>query len=158
MFNFCDCDSPLDEPQDNYSWQSGLCDCHTDMSNAIMTALFPCVTFGRIAEVLDEGESPRCVVFCSLYLVMMPLLCSQWMISSCYRRKLRRRYQLLNKPCGDTITHMFCPCCTLCQEYRELKHKGLDPALGWKGIVTQKARQNGNRQTTAPPPDQSMTR
>ncbi|KAK3426645.1 hypothetical protein EUGRSUZ_F03045 [Eucalyptus grandis] len=85
--------------------------------------------------------------------MMMPLLCFQWMISSGYRRKFRRCYWSLKEPCGDTITHMFCPCCALCQEYRELKYKGSFSFVGWKGFVTQKARQNGDRQTRAPPPD-----
>ncbi|KAF2594477.1 hypothetical protein F2Q70_00042798 [Brassica cretica] len=37
-------------------WRSGLFDCQEDQTNAVMTAILPCVTFGQIAEVLDEGE------------------------------------------------------------------------------------------------------
>ncbi|MCI00049.1 protein PLANT CADMIUM RESISTANCE 8-like, partial [Trifolium medium] len=37
-------------------WSTGLFDCHENQTNAVMTAFFPCVTFGQIAEVLDGGE------------------------------------------------------------------------------------------------------
>uniref|UniRef100_A0A7N0U949 Uncharacterized protein n=1 Tax=Kalanchoe fedtschenkoi TaxID=63787 RepID=A0A7N0U949_KALFE len=35
----------------------------------------------------------------------------------------------------DLCTHYCCECFALCQEYRELQHRGFDMALGWKGNV-----------------------
>ncbi|KAK9130905.1 hypothetical protein Sjap_011392 [Stephania japonica] len=96
-------------------WTSGLFDCHEDQTNAVMTAFLPCVTFGQIAEVLDEGEMT---------------LCSQWIMGSKYRNKLRRNYNLVEAPYEDWASALFCPCCSLCQEFRELKSRGIDPALG----------------------------
>ena len=120
-----------------------------------MTAFLPCVTFGQIAEVLDGGElskgpkaNPEFTIYsffkcflliliisgCHLgsfiYLLMMPALCSQWIMGSKYRRKLRKRYNLVEAPYTDVVSHIFCPCCSLCQEFRELKFRGLDPGLG----------------------------
>lgn len=125
---------------------------------AFKTAYFPCLTFGQIAEVLDAGElskfsfSPK--FFSSfplwgyyflirkgveivdwalggyIYLLMMPALCSHWLMGSMYRAKLRRKYGLVEAPHSDIISHIICPCCALAQEFRELKKHGLDPSLG----------------------------
>lgn len=67
-----------------------------------------------------------------IYMLMMPPLCSQWIMGSKYRAKLRKKYGLVEAPYEDVVSHIFCPCCSLCQEFRELKNRGLDPALGKK--------------------------
>ena len=125
-----------------------------------MTALLPCVTFGQIAEVLDEGEMSKpfmystkfgkiysekmqeneliwwwwmdaaCPLGSFIYMLMMPAVCSQWIMGSKYRSKLRNKYGLVEAPYSDVVSHIFCPCCALCQESRELKSRGLDPTLG----------------------------
>ncbi|KAL5726264.1 Cell number regulator 2 [Ranunculus cassubicifolius] len=38
-------------------WSTGLCDCCDDPSNCCMTCCCPCITFGRIAEVVDRGTT-----------------------------------------------------------------------------------------------------
>ncbi|KAF8008547.1 hypothetical protein BT93_K2267 [Corymbia citriodora subsp. variegata] len=43
---------------------------------------------------------------------------------------LRSRFNLIESPATDWITHFFCECCALSQEYRELKNRGLDPSIG----------------------------
>lgn len=65
-----------------------------------------------------------------IYILMMPVLCSQWYMISLYRTKLRRKFGLVEAPYTDVVSHIFCPLCSLCQEFRELKIRGLDPALG----------------------------
>lgn len=139
-------------------WSTGLFDCHEDQTNAVMTAILPCVTFGQIAEVLDAGEL-TCPLGSFIYLLMMPALCSQWVMGSKYRTKLRTRYGLVEAPYQDVVSHIFCPCCSLCQEFRELRNRGLDPALGWNGILAQQqgGMQYGN-QGNIPPPAQSMSK
>ncbi|KAK3027058.1 hypothetical protein RJ639_040890 [Escallonia herrerae] len=131
-------------------WTTGLFDCHEHQTNvsvrakltsfsvlaAVMTAFLPCVTFGQIAEILDGGEMCKASILAScllgsfIYALMMPPLCSQWIMGSKYRTKLRTRYDLVEAPYEDRISHIFCSCCSLCQEFRELKNRGLDPALG----------------------------
>ncbi|KAL3824371.1 hypothetical protein ACJIZ3_020400 [Penstemon smallii] len=149
--------APLGKP-----WHSGLFDCHLDATNAVMTAIFPCVTFGQIAEVLEalnpsQGSQLSCPFGSLIYLLMMGA-CSQCVIGSKYRKRLRNRYGLVEAPYQDVISHIFCPFCSLCQEFRELKHHGLDPALGWQGILArqQAMQQHGNEQINKPPPTQAM--
>ncbi|KAL8458303.1 hypothetical protein ACS0TY_035140 [Phlomoides rotata] len=142
-------------------WDSGLFDCHLDQTNAVMTALLPCVTFGQIAEVLDATEpSPGSLLTCpfgSLLYMLSMTLCANGLIGSTYRKKLRNRYGLVEAPYGDMMSHLFCPCCSLCQEFRELKKRDLDPALGWKGIVArQQSMQYKNEQINTPPRAQAM--
>ncbi|XP_057773095.1 protein PLANT CADMIUM RESISTANCE 8-like [Salvia miltiorrhiza] len=132
-------------------WTTGLFDCHLDQTNAVMTAFLPCVTFGQTAEVLDAGEM-SCPLGSFVYMLMMPAVCSQWIMGSKYRTKLRNRYGLVEAPYSDVVSHLLCSCCALCQEFRELKARGLDPALGWNGIVAE--QQYG----TQPPPVQAMSK
>ncbi|KAM3267975.1 Protein PLANT CADMIUM RESISTANCE 8 [Capsicum baccatum] len=136
-------------------WSTSLFDCHLDQTNATMTAFLPCVTFGQIAEVLDAGEM-TCPLGSFMYLLMMPAVCSQWILGSKYRTKLRQRYNLVEAPYSDVISHIFCPCCSLCQEFRELQIRGLNPALGWNGILAQ--QQYGNQQMNQAPSAQFMSK
>uniref|UniRef100_A0A6N2MD60 Uncharacterized protein n=1 Tax=Salix viminalis TaxID=40686 RepID=A0A6N2MD60_SALVM len=39
-------------------WSSGLCDCCSDP--LVVATCCPCITFGRIAEITDQG-APPCV-------------------------------------------------------------------------------------------------
>ncbi|GFP96016.1 protein plant cadmium resistance 8 [Phtheirospermum japonicum] len=144
-------------------WNSGLFECDKDPTNAVMTALFPCVTFGQIAEVMDASQpSPgasqlSCPFGSCIYLVTMGV-CSQCVIGSKYRTRLRMRYGLVEAPYQDAISHLFCPFCSLCQEFRELKSRQLDPALGWQGILAQQqAMQSRNAQINKPPQAQAMS-
>lgn len=137
-------------------WSTGLFDCQEHETNAMMTACLPCVTFGQIAEVLDEGEM-TCPLGSFIYLVMMPAFCSHWILGSKYRTKLRKKYDLVEAPYEDKISHIFCPCCSLCQEFRELKIRGLDPALGWNGIIAQQRGVQYQNQVKVPPPNQTMS-
>lgn len=130
---------------------------------AVMTLIAPCVTFGQIAEILDEGElcnayilaciyilhSPfifqkfyfdfpflllariaACPLGSFIYLIMVPALCSYWIMGSKYRAKLRKKFDLVEAPYEDAISHALFPCCSLSQEFRELQLRGLNPALG----------------------------
>jgi hypothetical protein len=52
-------------------------------------------------------------------------------IVSCgYRSKLRAKYGLIEDPAPDWLTHCLFEWCALCQEYRELNNRGLDPSIG----------------------------
>ena len=61
------------------------------------------------------------------------LLCLTGMgcLYSCsYRSRLRAQYDLEESPCVDCLVHFCCEGCALCQEYRELKNRGLDMGIG----------------------------
>lgn len=52
------------------------------------------------------------------------------LVSRPYRKKLRQRFGLVEAPSSDWIVHSIFEPCALCQEYRELYNRGIDPALG----------------------------
>nr|AAD02554.1 PGPS/D12 [Petunia x hybrida] len=119
-----------DRPQ--VPWSSGICDCFQDVKGCCLTCWCPCITFGRIAEVADQG-STSCVVsgtvYLLVYLVTSGFGCCWY--SCFYRSKLRNQYYLDEKPCSDLCTHCCCEYCALCQEYRELQNQGFDMSTGW---------------------------
>lgn len=81
---------------------------------------------------MNNNNIAGCPLGSFIYMLMMPALCSQWIMGSKYRTKIRDRYGLVDAPYQDVVSHIFCSSCSLCQEFRELKNRGLDPALGTK--------------------------
>ncbi|XP_031500223.1 protein PLANT CADMIUM RESISTANCE 4-like [Nymphaea colorata] len=132
-------------------WTTGLFDCMDDPANALITAFLPCVTFGQVSEILDNGNP--CLTGGLMYgvLAWLGVPC---ILSCTYRTKLRAKYNLLESPAPDLITHFLCEPCALCQEYRELKNRGLHPGIGWQAnVVLQAQRQQVNM---TPPVHQTM--
>ncbi|GLJ20859.1 hypothetical protein SUGI_0380430 [Cryptomeria japonica] len=130
-------------PYQSSRWSTGLCDCGHDCSNCLLTCCCPCVTFGRVAEVIDQGRTTCCthgIVYTLLWAVGVGCL-----YSCQYRKKLRAQYNLPEEPCGDCCVHSCCECFAVSQEYRELKQRGLNPSAGWV-----------NPAMTPPPPFQGM--
>ncbi|XP_071739274.1 cell number regulator 10-like [Rutidosis leptorrhynchoides] len=110
-------------------WSTGLCDCCDDASNCCETCWCPCITFGEIADIIDKGT-----VSCELHALLYSLICYltsfQWIYSWLYRSKMRQQYNLPQEPCHDCCVNFCCEKCALCQEYRELKHRGFQMSLG----------------------------
>ncbi|XP_059070620.1 protein PLANT CADMIUM RESISTANCE 2-like [Cryptomeria japonica] len=130
-------------------WSSGLCACYKNPSNCCLTCCCPCVTFGQIAEIVDEG-SEECILSGGIYGALCFYTgCCAWCYSWLYRNKMREMYNLSESPCNDCLVHCCCESCALCQEYRELKHRGYDPALGWTGNLD-KQLDEMSTSTTAP--------
>ncbi|KAL5726261.1 hypothetical protein ACHQM5_009316 [Ranunculus cassubicifolius] len=137
-------------------WSTDLFDCMDDPNNALITFCFPCVTFGQIAEIIDNGKT-TCATSGTLYGVLS-FFVVPCLISCGYRSKLRSRYDLVEVPAADWITHVFCEWCALCQEYRELKNRGLDPAIGWQGNLMRNQNMQQQRQGVMMPPVQNVMR
>ncbi|PIA39682.1 hypothetical protein AQUCO_02600254v1 [Aquilegia coerulea] len=110
-------------------WTTGLFDCMDDPTNALITACCPCYTFGQVAEIVDNGHT-TCATSGILYGCIAFFIGIPCLISCSYRSKLRNQYDLIEVPAADWLTHCFCEWCALCQEYRELKNRGLDPSIG----------------------------
>ncbi|KAG0601090.1 hypothetical protein M758_11G083200 [Ceratodon purpureus] len=105
-------------------WKTGLCDMASDLNTCVWTCFCPCVTFGNNVAALDRGETTSCMQAASIWfgflLIGLPCFCSaQW------RKKLRQEFAIPAGECGDYCLHFWCGPCALCQEYRELKHRGL---------------------------------
>lgn len=151
---------PLQQQQQVHpsKWTTGLCGCCQDCSSCCLTCWCPCIAFGQIAEIADSGSS-SCAVSGALYACLLYFLGCPCLFSCFYRKKLRAKFELEEKPCGDCLVHCFCECCSLCQEYRELKNRGFDPALGWVGNL-EKHNQSVYQATaaTAPPMGQTMNK
>ncbi|PON94803.1 PLAC8 motif-containing protein [Trema orientale] len=114
------------------SWSSGLCGCGDhDPGNCCMTCVLPCITFGRIAEVVDEGQT-SCVAHGLVYGLLMLIEC-HWLYSCVYRERIRKKFGLPETPCCDCCVHFCCEPCALCQEHAELSARGFDPSKGWIG-------------------------
>ncbi|XP_062118274.1 protein PLANT CADMIUM RESISTANCE 7-like [Humulus lupulus] len=119
-------------------WTTGLFDCCDDSSSCMLTCCCPCVSFGRNAEIIDKGNAS-----CGSAGLIYYLLCCCASLYSCsYRSKLRQEYSLPEEPCNDCCVHYFCATCALCQEHRELKNRGFDPAIGWAANA-EKTNKNG---------------
>ncbi|KAJ4841914.1 Protein CADMIUM RESISTANCE 2 [Turnera subulata] len=140
----------------NSNWSSGLCDCFDDVSNCCITCWCPCITFGRIAEIVDKGTT-SCAVSGSVYALLQCVTGCGCLFSCLYRSKMRNQYMLHEKPCNDCLVHCCCEACALCQEYRELQHRGYDMSIGWEGNVDRQNR--GMRMAaSAPVVEGGMTR
>nr|CAD1826693.1 unnamed protein product [Ananas comosus var. bracteatus] len=135
-------------------WSTGLCDCFEDFGNCCLTCWCPCITFGRIAEIVDRG-STSCGTSGALYALIMSLTGCQWIYSWMYRSKLRAEYNLPESPCCDCCIHFCCEPCALCQQHRELTNRGFDVALGWNLNME---RRGGGGAVNPPGTQQGMTR
>jgi Cys-rich protein (TIGR01571 family) len=71
-----------------------------------------------------------CLTAGCLFFWLLALAGSCVIYSYGYRARLREKYGLPPKPCGDFCTDYWCICCSLAQETRELQNRGVDPALG----------------------------
>ncbi|KAK9049582.1 hypothetical protein SSX86_031451 [Deinandra increscens subsp. villosa] len=139
-------------PTQDWSINNGLFDCANDPENAIITACFPCITFGQIAEIVDNGQT-SCSTSGLIYCLIASFIGIPCIMSCTYRTKIRNRYGLMETPAPDWVTHCFCEWCALCQEYRELKIRGLDPAIGWQGNMMRNQQQYP---AMTPPMNQTM--
>ncbi|KAK8946684.1 Cell number regulator 10 [Platanthera zijinensis] len=113
----------------NSTWSVGLCGFGDSCGTCCLTCLLPCVTYGRIAEAVDDGHS-SCGSNCCVYALLMPLQV-QCLLSCTSRTKLRAKFGLAPEPCGDCCVHYWCEPCALCQEHAELKNRGYHPSKGF---------------------------
>ncbi|XP_062110166.1 protein PLANT CADMIUM RESISTANCE 2-like [Humulus lupulus] len=123
-------------------WSTGLFDCFSDCKSCCLTFWCPCVTFGRVAEIVDKGTT-SCGTSGALYALAMFLTGWACLCSCCYRSKMREHYGLKGNSCKDCLIHSFCEGCALCQMYRELENRGYNMKLGWQGGVEEKNRGMG---------------
>ncbi|KAJ4758554.1 Protein PLANT CADMIUM RESISTANCE 2 [Rhynchospora pubera] len=127
-------------------WSSGLCDCGQDCKTCCLACFCPCIAFGRIAEIVDQGTTP-CATSGAIYAILTCFTGCQWVYSCMYRSKLRTQYSLPESPCNDCLIHCCCEPCALSQEYRELQTRGFDMKIGFQANM---ARQAGIAMTAPP--------
>ncbi|KAK1416038.1 hypothetical protein QVD17_31826 [Tagetes erecta] len=117
--------SPVAMEFDNPTrWSSGLSNCCSDASLCCITCWCPCITFGRIVEAVDDGKT-SCVSAAGLHAILTYATGCGWIYSLTYRSKIRKHYTLGGNAFGDCLAHFCCERCALCQEYRELRQRGV---------------------------------
>ncbi|XP_031271752.1 protein PLANT CADMIUM RESISTANCE 2-like [Pistacia vera] len=121
------------------AWSSGLCECFSDCPSCCLTFWCPCIAFGRIAEIADQGYTSCCTAgtLCTLLGCLTGLT---FCYTCFYRTKIRQQFLLEESPCCDCLVHCCCQSCALCQEYRELQSRGFDLSIGWHGNVERRNR------------------
>ncbi|XP_021760007.1 protein PLANT CADMIUM RESISTANCE 2-like [Chenopodium quinoa] len=132
---------------DHGQWSNGLLDCTSDIELCCQTSWCPCITFGQNAEIIDRGLS-SCGVSGALYGIVGFLSGLHFVYACAYRTKLKRQYGISASPIQDLCTHIWCHPCALCQEHRELQHRGYDVPLGWYGNLE---KRNGGTGMDNPP-------
>ncbi|KAK2439509.1 protein PLANT CADMIUM RESISTANCE [Trifolium repens] len=137
-------------------WSTGLCDCCSNPGNSCLTFCCPCITFGRVAEIVDQG-STSCGLSGTCYALICCVFGCGYLYSCCYRSKMREQYSLKGNGCTDCMVHCCCETCALCQEYRELENRGFNMDIGWHGNVEQRTR-GISMATTAPATGSGMNR
>ncbi|KAL0538766.1 hypothetical protein IC582_022924 [Cucumis melo] len=145
------------KPHSTIGWSTGLCHCCNDISICCLTCWCPCITFGRIAEMVDRG-STSCGVSGAIYLAILCVTGCSCLYSCFYRTRMRGQFLLKERPLSDCCTHCLCEQCALCQEYRELQHQGFDMSFGWHGNVERQRRIANAAQPMPPPIVQGMIR
>ncbi|XP_075496273.1 protein PLANT CADMIUM RESISTANCE 2-like [Primulina tabacum] len=136
------------------TWSTGLCDCFSDCGNCCVTCWCSCITFGQVAEIVDKG-STSCGTSAAIYFLILYLTGCAHAYSRRYRTKMRALYMIPGNLCQDIAVHCCCELCSLCQMYRELKHRGFNMNLGYHGSIE---RQNPTPATVAPSYVGAMTR
>ncbi|GFZ21407.1 hypothetical protein Acr_29g0005690 [Actinidia rufa] len=119
-------------PQVSYplegQWSTGLYDCWDDPSTCLIASCFPCITMGRIVEMIDKG-STSCFVGGLIFCALNPK-CFGKLYAYSYRSKLRALFSLPEAQYSDAFVSSCCCVCALTQEYRELKNRGFNPSIG----------------------------
>ncbi|XP_010648511.1 protein PLANT CADMIUM RESISTANCE 8 [Vitis vinifera] len=87
-------------------WSSGLFDCYQHPINAMITTVAPYVTFGQIAEIVDNGSTSY-VTGATLYFYLFFAI-NHWNIGVRYRRRVRDAYQLAEMPLTDRLVRLVC--------------------------------------------------
>jgi Cys-rich protein (TIGR01571 family) len=123
----------LQPPPPPRPWDTGLCGCFEDCGSCCMSYWFPCVQFGLNAEKLNPNNS--CCCNCCLYWLCAGAGCC-CLVHGQKRGELRRKFNLIAS-CDDCCTTMFCPCCALAQEARQLEIEARKaPAVQTMGVTT----------------------
>uniref|UniRef100_M4EDD5 Uncharacterized protein n=1 Tax=Brassica campestris TaxID=3711 RepID=M4EDD5_BRACM len=111
-----------------------------DVALGCITCWCPCITFGQVAEIVDQG-STTCGTAGALYALINAVTGCACIYSCFYRGKMRAQYNIEGSDCGDCLKHFFCELCALTQQYRELKNRGFNMDLGWVGNVQRQQNQ-----------------
>eukprot|EP00898_Chlorokybus_atmophyticus_P008710 jgi/Chlat1/8840/Chrsp91S08177 len=137
-------------------WSTGLFDCRADgYGPCFLTAFFPCIQFGRNAEMLDSTHPALAgSALCGLSVlgdmigagIGIPRVPLAALYACHYRQKLRAKYGLPGSATNDFCAYYLCGPCAVCQDARELKLRGAHVEL-----AIAKLQQQKNAELVVPP-------
>ncbi|BBN19554.1 hypothetical protein MPTK1_8g11660 [Marchantia polymorpha subsp. ruderalis] len=120
-------------PPNTGQWTSGLCDCFEDCNSCCLGMFCPCVLFGRIANIVDQGAI-SCLGAGTVFCCLTNCTACGFLHTCTYRARMRQKFGLPEKPCVDCCSDYFCLRCSTCQLYRELLNRRIDPSHGYMGV------------------------
>nr|XP_004503403.2 protein PLANT CADMIUM RESISTANCE 2-like [Cicer arietinum] len=121
------------------SWSTGFFSCFSDCSSCCLTLWCPCISFGRVAEIVDRGTS-SCCVHAMLYCLLGGFSQFGSLYACIYRTKLRKFYGIKGTQFCDCVASCCCVSISICQEYRELEARGFDVSVGWDKNMQMRTR------------------
>eukprot|EP00299_Pterocystis_sp_00344_P010089 c4432_g1_i1.p1 GENE.c4432_g1_i1~~c4432_g1_i1.p1 ORF type:complete len:122 (+),score=9.99 c4432_g1_i1:32-397(+) len=102
-------------------WTSSLVGCLSDIPSCCCVMFCTPCAYGQIVSIARTGSTTGACgdpqACCLLFLVPCAGLCC----THSTRWEIRKQYNIKEGAHGDLAEHFWCFCCSLCQEYRELK-------------------------------------
>eukprot|EP00029_Vermamoeba_vermiformis_P003241 TRINITY_DN1362_c0_g3_i1.p1 TRINITY_DN1362_c0_g3~~TRINITY_DN1362_c0_g3_i1.p1 ORF type:complete len:121 (-),score=7.70 TRINITY_DN1362_c0_g3_i1:60-422(-) len=103
-------------------WRSGICDCYQDCGICALSYFCPCIQFGLNAKKLKKGGC--CTCFCWgfwwWWLYVLACIGGPILAGCCLRTDIRKKFGIGGNKCADCCCHVWCSCCAIAQEAREL--------------------------------------
>ena len=96
--------------QDEKEWDYDLFSCFDDFSLCVCTFCLPCYTLGRNVEHFQENGVLAGVMYGLGLISLGPVT----------RSRIRQERNIQGTMLIDVLTHMFCSCCALVQENKEI--------------------------------------
>ncbi|KAF5839460.1 PLAC8 family-domain-containing protein [Dunaliella salina] len=96
-------------------WRTGIAGCFED---CFICGVGSCLTGFLYGENYRKIYGYGFTCACLMYTIMPCFACC---FANTTRAELRKKYNLVEEPCGDCCIHFFCSPCAVCQEARELR-------------------------------------
>jgi Cys-rich protein (TIGR01571 family) len=105
-------------------WNTNVCDCCLDCSTCIKTLMCPCIAYAFVHRHVYEDQGGSKCGSCSrgTCCCVTCFACCSVFLTAPVRKQLRVKYNLPAKPCNDCCTMLWCSCCALAQEVREIEY------------------------------------
>mmetsp|Transcript_19544 Transcript_19544/g.54969 ORF Transcript_19544/g.54969 Transcript_19544/m.54969 type:complete len:747 (+) Transcript_19544:174-2414(+) len=116
-------DLPEPEQGSPEPWQTELCQCgQLPLADCFLGCFCPCVMFGKIRALVNGEAETLANLPCLAYFCAM-MFSASCLLGCVGRMDIRLRENLTGNMVGDSVRHVFCSQCSLCQEYAEMTHR-----------------------------------
>jgi len=119
------------------NWNSDIFHCFGDSNICCVSCFCPCIQYGRNIEAFNQKP---CIYPCLIFFFLNFLVGSSWIVSHATRGEIRAKYGINGSCLKDCCCHVWCRCCALAQEGREIKARNNFVAVPTQVV---KAQQGG---------------